>query len=49
MARPSLKAFFTNMKVEMPFTRKVCLVIRNNVIKIRTGKNCCGHPGEPGC
>jgi len=49
MARPSAKLFFTNLKVPMPWPRKIKLLIRNNWIKIKTGKSCCGHPGEPGC
>ncbi len=47
--RPSLRAVFTNMKVQMPLHRKLYLVFRNNWIKIRTRKNCCGHLGQPGC
>jgi hypothetical protein len=47
--RPSLRAVFTNMKARMPLHRKLYLVFRNNWIKIRTGQNCCGHPGQPGC
>ena len=49
MARPTLKAFFTNMQAPMPLTRKLWLVARNNWIKIRTGSSCCGNFGEPGC
>ncbi len=49
MAKTSLKAFFTNMNVKMPLNKKIRLAIKNNLIKIKTGKNCCGHPGEPGC
>jgi hypothetical protein len=47
--RSRARATFTNMKVKMPLHRKLCLVFRNNWIKIRRGQNCCGHPGEPGC
>ena len=46
---PSLKAFFTNMKVDMPLRRKLYLLLRNNLIKAWRGQGCCGHPGEPGC
>ncbi len=49
MARPSARAFFTNLSVPMPFWRKVRLLLRNNAIKIAKGQDCCGHPGEPGC
>jgi hypothetical protein len=47
--RPSLRAAFTNMRAPMPLRRKLWLVLRNNWIKLRTGQNCCGHHGEPGC
>lgn len=47
--RPSRRAAFTNMKVKMPLHRKLYLLFRNNWIKVRTGQECCGHLGEPGC
>lgn len=47
--RPSVSALFTNMRVPMPWHRKLRLLVRNNWIKIRTGSACCGHYGEPGC
>lgn len=46
---PSLDDFFTNMSVPMPLHRKLYLVLRNNMLKLRKGRTCCGHPGEPGC
>jgi predicted DCC family thiol-disulfide oxidoreductase YuxK len=46
---PSLKAFFTNMSLPMPFHKRIYLVFRNNLIKIRKRQDCCGHQGEPGC
>ncbi|MFC2018342.1 hypothetical protein ACFLU4_00075 [Chloroflexota bacterium] len=46
---PSLKTLFSNMRVPMPLYRKLYLVFRNNLIKIRRRKDCCGHHGEPGC
>jgi len=46
---PSLKAFFTNMSAPMPWHRKIKLLLRNNYLKFKTRKNCCGHSGEPGC
>jgi len=46
---PGLKAFFTNLSVPMPLYRKLRMVFRNNLIKLLKRKNCCGHPGEPGC
>ena len=47
--RPSLRAVFTNMKVQMPLHRKLYLVFRNNWTKLSKRQMCCGHPGEPGC
>ncbi len=47
--KPNIKAFFTNLHVKMPFSKKIFLLLRNNVIKIYKRKNCCGNHGEPGC
>jgi len=47
--RPNINAFFTNLKVEMPLTKKIYLLLRNNKIKIIKRRNCCGNYGEPGC
>jgi hypothetical protein len=33
----------------MPFIKKIGLIMKNSVLKIVRLKNCCGHPGEPGC
>lgn len=49
MVRPSPKDFLSNLRQRMPWGEKLRLFIRNNFIKIKTGRNCCGHPGEPGC
>lgn len=49
MARPSPSAFQRNLRADMPLGRKLGLIIRNTAKKIRTGSDCCGHPGEPGC
>lgn len=46
---PSLRGVITNMRVDMPWPRKIYLLFRNNWIKIKTWNNCCGHHGEPGC
>ncbi len=46
---PDLKAFFTNLKVPMPLSRKIYLLVRNNALKLIKRKNCCGHYGMPGC
>jgi hypothetical protein len=34
---------------DTPWRQKLHLLFRNNWIKMRNFKNCCGHPGEPGC
>ncbi|HVN98111.1 MAG TPA: hypothetical protein VMT62_16925 [Syntrophorhabdaceae bacterium] len=47
--RPHARAFFTNLDTDMPLTRKIWLIFRNNMKKILTLKSCRGHPGEPGC
>jgi hypothetical protein len=47
--RPSPRAFFTNLTGPEPWTRKIRLLLRNNLIKLKNFHNCCGHPGEPGC
>jgi hypothetical protein len=47
--KPSAKAFFINIKAPMPLGRKIKLLLQNNFHKIKAGKNCCGHSGEPGC
>jgi hypothetical protein len=48
--RPSLRAAFSNWNSsDLPFFEKLRLAVRNNAIKMRTRKDCCGHHGEPGC
>jgi len=48
--RPSLRAVFTNWREsELPVHRKLGAVLRNNWIKLRTRRDCCGNYGEPGC
>ncbi|HEX9887877.1 MAG TPA: hypothetical protein VGA69_00240 [Nitriliruptorales bacterium] len=32
-----------------PVSEKVRLTVKNNLIKVRTGSDCCGNHGEPGC
>ena len=50
MARPSIGAFFANWNTyEAPLAEKMRLALRNNLKKARTGSNCCGNLGEPGC
>jgi hypothetical protein len=47
--RPSIRDFFSNLSGPMPLREKLSLLLRNNAIKIRDRRDCCGHPGEPGC
>lgn len=47
--RPNVKDVLSNLAGPMPLGRKIGLLFRNNLSKLRHGKNCCGHPGEPGC
>jgi len=46
----SLGNFFSNWREsDEPFPTKVRLVLRNNLIKLRTRSDCCGNHGQPGC
>lgn len=47
--RPDIRAFVKNMLARMPLGKKVFLAMKNNALKILTHRNCCDHPGEPGC
>ena len=50
MPRPGLRSFYTNFSTyEAPLHTKLSLALRNTVKKIRTGSNCCGNHGQPGC
>jgi len=49
MIKKKAAFFFTNLKVPLPWPKKLWLLFRNNWIKIRHLQPCCGHPGEPGC
>lgn len=46
---PSLGEFFSNLRAPVPWPQKLRLLVRNNWTKLRTRRDCCGHPGEPGC
>jgi hypothetical protein len=48
--RPSLRHALVNWKSsDEPFLTKCKLVAKNEWIKARTLKDCCGNYGEPGC
>jgi hypothetical protein len=48
--RPSFRASLSNFRTyDAPLPEKIRLALRNNLIKLRTGSNCCGNHGQPGC
>ena len=50
MGRPSLRALWKNFDAyDGPLGKKLSKAAANNVRKVVTLSECCGHPGEPGC
>jgi hypothetical protein len=50
MGRPSFRDFLKNFdEYDAPIDRKVSKAVRNNLKKLTTWSECCGHHGEPGC
>jgi hypothetical protein len=50
MVRPSLKAFLKNFDTyEGSTKKKMRKAVTNNLKKVTTLSECCGHHGEPGC
>jgi hypothetical protein len=47
--KPNAKDLLSNLKGPDSIREKFSAIIKNNLIKIKTRKNCCGHHGEPGC
>jgi len=47
--KPDLRDFLDNLKKPMPLSKKARLYLRNNLLKIRRLRSCCGNYGEPGC
>lgn len=48
--RPNLGAVFSNFRTfDAPCLAKLRMVARNNWIKARTRRDCCGNDGQPGC
>lgn len=47
--KPNLKDFVSNIRKNGSWYRKIHRILKNSFIKLITLKNCCGHPGEPGC
>jgi hypothetical protein len=40
-------AFLTNLRLDMPLSKKVLLIIKNQCLKIKIFETCCQQPGEP--
>ena len=50
MARSGGKAFFANFSsYDAPFRTRARLALENSWKKLRTGSDCCGNYGQPGC
>lgn len=50
MARPSFRDLLRNFDdYDAPLDRRISKALRNTLRKVTTFKDCCGHPGEPGC
>ena len=50
MARPSLRTTLENFReYDAPFLTKVRMAAANTAKKVRTGSDCCGNHGQPGC
>jgi hypothetical protein len=49
--RPSLRAGITNWRQsDLPFFRRLGVAMRNYGRRFSVPpRNCCGHPGQPGC
>jgi len=47
--KPNVKDIVSNLSAPMSLAQKISLLIKNNTYKLFNFKNCCGHPGEPGC
>jgi hypothetical protein len=44
-----IRVWFSNLAGPEPLPVKLRLVLRNSAYKIWHRRQCCGHPGEPGC
>jgi hypothetical protein len=50
MGRPSFRDFFKNFdEYDAPVDKKLRKAVTNNLKKLTTLSDCCGHHGEPGC
>lgn len=50
LVRAHARAFFTNWRTfDAPLATKLWLGVRNRIGATFSLRQCCGHPGEPGC
>jgi len=50
MGRPSFRHLLKNFdEYDAPVDRKIRKAVTNNLKKLTTLSECCGHHGEPGC
>ncbi|HEX4539781.1 MAG TPA: hypothetical protein VH112_05995 [Acidimicrobiales bacterium] len=50
MDRPSIRTSLRNfVEYDAPVGTKLRMALTNNLTKLRTHSQCCGHPGQPGC
>ena len=50
MARPSFRDLLRNFDdYDAPIDKKIRKAVTNSLRKAVRLKECCGHPGEPGC
>lgn len=50
LVRSHARAFFTNWRTfDAPLATKLWLGVRNRIGATFSLRQCCGHPGEPGC
>ena len=48
--QPSISQSFKNFRTfDARLATKLRMTFSNNFKKLRTRKNCCGNPGQPGC
>jgi hypothetical protein len=47
--RPDLRVFFRNLRGHQPLGERLRLILRNNWLKVRRRRDCCGNFGQPGC
>ena len=48
--QPSIRTSIENFRrYDAPLATKLRMLVGNNLVKFRNRRNCCGHPGEPGC